>query len=100
MGGRIRAAFTDKATECPPRIGPVDPLRNDLEGARELGVAVEMHLTTGDKLLTGLHHWPEDSAGWFSVYAPQTSGDDSVRKVHRDQVSHWVVTKVVYQYPG
>lgn len=75
-----------------------DPLRNDLEGARDLGVAVELHLTTGEKLLTGLHHWPDDSDdSWFSVYAPQTFGDDTTtRKVFRDQVSHWIVTKVSY----
>ena len=36
-----------------------DPLRNDPEGAPDLGVAVELHLTTGEKLLTGLHHWPD-----------------------------------------
>jgi hypothetical protein len=75
-----------------------DPLRIDLEGARDLGVAVELHLTTGEKLLTGLHHWPDESDGsWFSVYAPQSFGDDTTtRKIFRDQVSHWIVTNAKY----
>lgn len=78
-----------------PTVGTMsDALRNDLEGAIDLGVAVEIHLTTGEKFLTSLHHWPEDEA-WFSVWVPQTFGDDNTtRKAFRDQVSHWIVTDV------
>lgn len=78
-----------------------DALRTDIEGARELGVAVELHLVNGDKLLTGLHHWPDDSDGsWFSVYAPQNLADrKTTRKIFRDQISHWIVTDVGYRYP-
>lgn len=70
----------------------MEALKNDMEGARDLGVAVELHLTTEEKLLTGLHHWAGDEGG-FSVYHPQTLGDnDSTRKVMIDQVSSWSVT--------
>jgi len=79
------------------RVDRVEALRNDLEGARELGFAVEIKLVTGDELFTGLHTWSDE--GWFSVYAPQDLRDkDTTRKVMVDQVSSWVVTDVRYHY--
>jgi hypothetical protein len=74
----------------------MDALRNALEGARDLGVAVELRLITGEKLLTGLHDWNGDE-GWFSVYAPQHFQDnDTTRTVMVHQVSSWTVTDTPY----
>ena len=77
-----------------------DALRTDLEGARELDRAVELYLLGGEKLMTGLHHWPEEE-DWFSVYSPQTLGDTTTtRKVFKDMVTSWTVTDVKYGIYG
>jgi len=76
----------------------MEALKNDLEGARELVVSVELHLTTGERLLTTLHHWAGEE-GWFSVYDPQSLGDkETTRKVMVDQVSSWAITDVSHPY--
>lgn len=72
-------------------------LRNVMESARDLGVAVELHLVSGERLLTGLHDWNADD-GWFSVYDPQTLGDhDTTRTIMLDQVGSWTLTDVSYR---
>lgn len=72
------------------------PLQRDLETARDLGVAIELRLVTGEKLLTGLHDWNGEE-GWFSVYYPQNLADTtSTRTIMVDQVSSWSVTDVTY----
>lgn len=70
----------------------MEPLRRELETARDMGLVVELHLVTGEKLVTpSLHDWNGEE-GWFSVIDPQTLGDrTSTRTVMVDQVSSWHV---------
>lgn len=67
-------------------------MRDSLEAARALGVAVEIRLVGGENLTTGLHTWHE-RGGWFSVYAPQSPGDrNTTRKIMFHQVGSWELT--------
>lgn len=75
----------------------MEPLRRELESARDMGVAVQLHLVSGERLLTGLHDWNAEE-GWFSVYDPQHLGDyDTTRTIMLDQVASWTLTDVSYR---
>lgn len=71
-----------------------DALVNDLRFAQQAGVCVELTTHTGERFMTGVHA-VDDTAGFVSLYAPQTFGDDgTTRKVDLDLVSSVVVTDV------
>ena len=52
---------------------------NDLRYAEATGVAVEIHLVTGERLLKGVHQVSEDE-GCVSLYDPQQMGDDTTTR--------------------
>jgi hypothetical protein len=57
---------------------------NDLRYAQTIGVAVEVDLLTGERILTGVHDVNEDE-GFVSFYSPQVHGDTTTtRKVALD----------------
>jgi hypothetical protein len=70
----------------------------DFRFAETAGVAVEVVLLTGKKLLTGVHEVQEED-GFVSLYAPQTFGDETTtRKVDGDLiVSITVVTDMPWR---
>ncbi len=67
-------------------------MKDSLEVARALGVAVDLRLVGGESLTTGPHSC-KNEGGWFSVYAPQDAGDRyTTRKIMFHQVYSWKLT--------
>lgn len=67
---------------------------NDLRYAHITGVAVEVHLVTGEKLLKGVHDVREDE-GFVSLFDPQHLGDGTTtRKLALDMIGSITVTDV------
>jgi hypothetical protein len=67
---------------------------DDFRFAQTAGVAVEVHLLSGEKLMTGVHEVHEDE-GFVTLFAPQTYGDETTtRKVDGDLIASVAVTDV------
>lgn len=67
---------------------------NDL--ARDEGVAVEVRLLSGERLLKGVHGVGEQE-GSITLYDPQVMGDrETTRKIRLDQVASVTVTDVLW----
>jgi len=67
---------------------------DDFRFAQTSGVAVEVHLLSGESLLTGVHEVHEEE-GFVSLYEPQTFGDNTTtRKVDGDLIESLTVTDV------
>ena len=70
---------------------------NDFKYAETTGVAVEISLLNGEKLLKGVHEVYEDE-GFVSLYDPQVMGDDTTtRKVPLDLIVSVAVTDVQWR---
>lgn len=67
---------------------------NDFKYAQTTGVAVEVHLLNGEKLLKGVHDVNEEE-GFVSLYDPQVFGDNTTtRKVPLDLIASVTITDV------
>ncbi len=70
---------------------------NDLRYAQTTGVAVEVHLLNGERLLSGVHE-VNGEEGFVSLYAPTTYGDDTTtRKVPLDLLASVTVTDIQWR---
>jgi hypothetical protein len=69
---------------------------NDFRRARDEGVAVEVRLLSGERLLKGVHGVDEQE-GSITLYDPQVMGDrETTRKIRLDQVASVTVTDVLW----
>jgi hypothetical protein len=71
-------------------------IADDLRYAHAAGVCAEVMLLTGERLMTGVHS-VEEEAGFVSLHAPRTMGDDATtRKVGLDLIASVTVTNVAW----
>jgi hypothetical protein len=75
----------------------IEAFRDDLRFAETSGVAVEVHLLNGEKLVNGVHEVHEDE-NFVSFYDPQTYGDvTTTRKVDGDLIVSVTVTDMQWR---